>query len=138
MNLIEYHKSVADEIDAVRNRIRHLMNEPHWPTDGEMKESLLRHILRRHLPETFRVGRGFVLSQDRCSKQIDILVYDSSSPVIFKEGDLVFLSRDTVRAIIEVKSKTTRQTFQLALDNLNDSASLFSDISEQRLPNNRG
>ncbi len=115
---IEYHKSVADEMDAVKQRIRHLMNEPHWLTDGEVKESILRHMLRRHLPERFRVGRGFVITQDRCSTQIDILVYDSASALIFKEGDLVFASPEAVRAIIEVKSKTTRQTLSQALDSL--------------------
>ena len=131
MDMIEYHKTVADEMDAVKKRIRHLMNEPHWLTDGEVKESILRHILRRHLPERFRVGRGFVITQERCSTQIDILVYDSASALIFKEGDLVFASPEAVRAIIEVKSRTTRQTLSQALDRLIPNCEL---IYQRRMP----
>lgn len=118
MDMIRYHKSIVDEMNAIKQRIRQLMNEPHWLTDGEWKESILRHILRRHLPERFRVGRGYVITQDRCSTQIDILIYDSASALIFKEGDLVFATPDAVHGIMEVKSKTTKHTLSEALDKL--------------------
>lgn len=97
-----YHKSLTDEIHSVKNRIRNLV--PHWPTDGEYKEVALRSILRRHLPESMLVGRGFIVTQDSESTQIDILVIDRNKPTLFKDGDLMIVTPDAVRAIIEVKT----------------------------------
>lgn len=39
------------------------------------------------------------------SKQIDILIYDNTHPPIFSEGDFVIVTQNSVRALIEVKSK---------------------------------
>src|SRR5207248_1371106 len=44
------------------------------------------------------------------SQQIDVLVYDSSKPILFKDGDLVFLASDATRAIIEVKAAIRSQS----------------------------
>ncbi|MCX6132995.1 MAG: hypothetical protein NTU47_04185 [Ignavibacteriales bacterium] len=118
MDILQYHRSVAEELNAVKHKIRDLMNNPHWLTDGEIKESILRNILRRHLPGKYEIGRGFIFTPTGCSKQIDLLVYDSSFPVIFREQDLVFVTPDAVRAIIEVKTKTTAKSLSKALDNL--------------------
>jgi hypothetical protein len=62
-------------------------------------------VLRRHLPSTVQVGRGFVVAPGVVSRQIDVLIYDATKPVLFQDGDLVTLASDAVRAIIEVKSK---------------------------------
>jgi hypothetical protein len=35
-NYIEYHKSLTDELHALKNQIRNLSE--HWPTEGEYKE----------------------------------------------------------------------------------------------------
>jgi len=127
MDMIQYHKSVADELEAVKQRIRNLMSNPHWLTDGEVKESILRYILRRHLPDKFQIGRGFIFTSEQCSKQVDLIVYDSSFPLIFREGDLVFVTPDAVKAIIEVKAKTTTETLSLALDQLIQSSQIVAD-----------
>jgi hypothetical protein len=81
-----YHRSVSDELYSVKNRIRNLVR--HWGTDGEAKEVALRSVLRRHLPESVIVGRGFVVTPEASSTQIDILVVDASKPTLFKDGDL--------------------------------------------------
>ena len=118
MDMIEYHKSLNRELQALKDRVRNLMDDPHWLTDGEWKETVLRSILRKHLPQSVQVGRGFVFTPARCSKQIDVLIYDSSAPLIFKEGDLVFATPDAIKAIVEVKSKATLQILSQAIDNL--------------------
>jgi uncharacterized protein DUF6602 len=101
-NYTEYHKSLTDELHALKNRIRNLSE--HWATDGEYKEAALRTVLRRHLPESLIVGRGFIVTEHSSSTQIDLLIVDSSKPTLFRDGDLMFVTPDCVRAVIEVKT----------------------------------
>lgn len=105
MDVTAYFKSLSTELDALRNRVRHLIGTKHLPTDGEWKESILRTILRRHLPSTVEVGRGFVVKPNSPSKQIDVLIYDTSKPLLYQDGDLVMITPDSVKGIIEVKTK---------------------------------
>lgn len=80
------------------------IDDGHWPTDGEWKESVLRSIIRRSAPDSVTIGRGFVVAPDWQSTQIDVLIYDNTFPVLYRDGDLVFVSPASCRAIIEVKS----------------------------------
>jgi hypothetical protein len=63
------------------------------------------------------VGRGFVVSpeESRTSSQIDVLIYDGSKPVLFRDGDLVFVTADAVLAVIDVKTVITPTTLREAL-----------------------
>ncbi len=116
-NFLAYHQSLATELTAVKDRVRNLIQ--HWPTDGAFKESALRIVLRRHLPETLQVGTGFNVSRcGECSTQIDLLIVDRSYPTLFKEGDLLIVTPSAVRAIIEVKTKLSQNKFQKVLDNV--------------------
>ncbi len=102
-DFVSYHKSVTEELFSVKNRIRNLAR--HWQADGEYKEAALRAILRRHLPTSFEVARGFVVGKEDSSTQIDILIIDLSKPILFRDGDLMIVTPDTVKAIIEVKTR---------------------------------
>ena len=101
-NLLEYHHSITRELEVLKDRIRYLIS--HNLSDGEWKEAILRAVLRRHLPDAIIVGRGFVVTRDRPSTQIDILVLKRDSPTLFRDGDLVIVTPDIPGAIIEVKS----------------------------------
>ncbi|MCL4502438.1 MAG: hypothetical protein M1438_11395 [Deltaproteobacteria bacterium] len=103
-NFLEYHKSIASELNATKDRIRRLIGNQHWLTDGEHKEAVLRKVLRTHLPESVRVGRGFVCFKNESSNQIDILVTSYDRPTLFKDGELVLVTPDAVQAIIEIKT----------------------------------
>src|SRR4051812_43930803 len=59
-DLLKYQESLALELRASMDRVRHLIGEAHWLTDGEHKESVLRQVLRTRLPDSTAVGRGFV------------------------------------------------------------------------------
>jgi len=107
-NYIEYHKSVTDELYALKDRIRSLAE--HWGEDGEYKEAVLRTILRRHLPKTLIVGRGFIVTARNRSTQIDLLIADGNKPTLFRDGDLMFVTPDCVRAVIEVKTALRSST----------------------------
>jgi len=122
MDIEEYFRSLSDECSTLKNRVRMLIEDHHWPTDGEWKESVLRNMIRRSSPENLTIGRGFVVDHDRCSTQIDVLVYDNSFPVIYREGDLVFVTPSSCRAIIEVKSNLSAAQFGAAAVRLADDA----------------
>jgi hypothetical protein len=102
-DLHEYHKSITSELVAVKNRIRSLVT--HWQTDGEWKEAALRTVLRRHLPSSAVVGRGFVVDRDYSSTQIDLLVHRPDKPTLFSDGELAIVTPDVPGAIVEVKTR---------------------------------
>lgn len=107
-----FFRSLALELDAVKNRVRYLIENAHWQTDGEWKESVVRQVLRRHLPASISVGRGFVVTASRSSHQVDVLLFDSTKPVLFQDGDLAFVTPDAVLGLIEVKSRSTVANFR--------------------------
>ena len=105
MDVQSYFESVGLEFRALKHRVRQLIARAQWQTDGEWKESVLRQVLRRHLPATAVVGRGFVVTSDSATTQLDVLIHDGSKPVLFRDGDLAFVTPDAVLGIIEVKSR---------------------------------
>jgi len=124
MRIEDYFASLSQELQALRDRVRYMIEDQHWPTDGEWKESVLRSVIRRSAPTTHSVGRGFVVNEQDCSTQIDILIHDNSHPVLYRDGDLVFISPAACRAVIEVKSKVNRANFQDAAEKLAATAEL--------------
>lgn len=113
MSLIDYHKTTSKELLALTNKVRNLV--PHWGEDGRYKEVVLKNIIKRFLPEKYSVATGFVIKQTEnrgehlSSRQIDLIIYDNASPILFKEGDFVIMTPDSVRAIIEVKANIQNQ-----------------------------
>jgi hypothetical protein len=120
MDELEYFRSITLELQALKNRVRHFIRDRQWLTDGEWKESVLRAVLRRHLPQDVGVGRGFVITQEGPSTQIDILLYDRSRPVLYGDGDLVIITSDACKGIIEVKTHVDGVTLQRAIQKLSD------------------
>lgn len=120
-NLLEYHKSINSEFNVLKNRVRHLIGEAHWPSDGEQKEIVLRKILGNHIAESLRISRGFVCYPDgTSSRQIDVLITDRNKPTLFQEGDRVFVTPDAVKAVIEVKTNENLTEFREALSILSE------------------
>ncbi|ALC91579.1 hypothetical protein AM500_18650 [Bacillus sp. FJAT-18017] len=100
----EYQKSISIEFNATKNRIRYLIGSSHWGEDGRYKEMILLNFLKRFLPNNVAVGTGFVKDGDNISTQIDIIIYNPSYPLYFKENDFVIVQPNSVLGIIEVKS----------------------------------
>lgn len=110
----DYHSSIAEELHALKDRIRTLVRYPnedsetarsHWLTDGEWKESALRTMIRQHLPDHVLVGRGFILFKKDSSTQIDLLILKPGKPIVFRDGELAVVTPDVAGAVIEVKSR---------------------------------
>jgi hypothetical protein len=118
MNITDYYRSLAAELRSLKNRVRNYIEDSHWQTDGEWKESVLRSVLFRNMPETAKIGRGFVVSQHYSTSQIDVLLYRHDSPVFFREGDLVFVPPEGVLGVLEVKTNVDATATEEALSKL--------------------
>ena len=132
MEIEQFFQSLTSELEALKDRVRQLIDDRHWQTDGEWKESVIRHVLRRHLPASVEVGRGFVIAAESASHQIDILLSDSTKPVLFRDGDLAFVTPDAVLGIIEVKTRATPSAVSEAATKLAEDMLLV-----RRHPNSR-
>lgn len=113
MNTIDFHISTGKELIAIKDRVRHLID--HWGEDGRYKEAVLKSTIQRFLPEKYKIVTGFVVrptntrGTHKASKQIDLIIYDTRFPVLFKENDFAIVTPDSVRAIIEVKANIKNQ-----------------------------
>ncbi len=107
MNAKEFQESITEELIVIKNRVRNLIGNRHWGEEGRYKEAILKSVLRKFLPNNISVGTGFIINSDdhnKISKQIDIIVYDNSYPVLFSESDFIITTMKNVKGIIEVKS----------------------------------
>ena len=75
--------------------------------------------------------RGFITNGSISSRQIDILLFDSRKPSLFRDGDLVVSTPDSVVGVVEVKT-TIRSTSELkgALEPLAENISMIRSGSE--------
>lgn len=117
-----YLASWAQELESRAQRVRNLIGDAHWVSDGAHKEALLREFLRRYLNSGLAISNGFVRSpsaEDNCSPEVDILVVDPSAhPPFFAEGELQIVPPSSVVAHIEVKTKFEKSTLDSALANI--------------------
>ncbi|MFC4096414.1 DUF6602 domain-containing protein [Euzebyella saccharophila] len=124
INTLAYQQSINQELDTLKNRVRNLIGNAHWGEEGRYKEEVLKSILRSRLPANLSVGTGFIMNQtspsaNDISKQIDIIVYENNSAPVFREGDFVIVTQNSVKAIIEVKSKIkSSRTYKNGLHNI--------------------
>ena len=101
---VEYQRSIANELIAVKDRVRNIIGDANWSEEGRYKETILREIISDKLPSFASCGTGFAVSNHQISSQIDIMVYDNTMPLLFSKGDFVIVPADAVLGIIEIKS----------------------------------
>jgi hypothetical protein len=117
-------ESWADELLSRASRVRQLIGDVHWLCDGFHKEEIVREFLRRHLPPSLRISRGFVCPIDeatRVSREVDILITDTESELPWLiEGGLAIVPPSSVVAHLHIKttfsSKTLRDVFESSMD----------------------
>ena len=120
IDIKEFQESITQELDIVRSRVRNLIGRSHWGEDGRYKEAVLRNVIKRFLPYNLSLGTGFIIKksqsdQFKISKQIDIIIYDNTIPVLFSEGDFIITTHKNVKGIIEVKTKIRNSDLQTIL-----------------------
>lgn len=133
-NTSAYLSSWAEEFSARAQRVRHLIGDAHWLSDGNHKEALLREFLRRYLPPGLIISNGFIRSpseQDNCSPEVDILITDPGThPPFFAEGELQIVAPTSVVAHIEVKTTFARNNLDSALQNTYETQLVISKYAD--------
>ena len=135
MNLQEYHKSINDEFKILQNRVRNLVM--HWPEDGRYKEIILQNVLKRFLPKNIDVLTGFCIrainrGRSEQSKQIDIILYDTSFPFLFRESNFAIVPPEGIVGIIEVKSNINNQSVDEIIHTCNYNGSFIYDGKQRQ------
>ena len=59
------HRSIVNEMNAMKDRVGHLIQDKHWLAVGESKKTIPRSIIRRHLPDCLNIGPGLVVGRLR-------------------------------------------------------------------------
>ncbi len=115
--------SFSAELLSQANRVRDLIGDAHWLSDGRHKEELLRVFLRNHLPDNILVASGFVLlptEENICSREQDILLVDTNLGMpIFRSGDIIVTPPHCVIAALSVKSTYDTQKCTDSVETLN-------------------
>lgn len=104
-----------------RNEAKFLFSK-HKPSIGYVGEHLLRHALKRVLPNDYGVCQGFIINpttedKDNLSNQCDIIIYrKGNGAVIYSVGELKVVNANFAVAVIEVKSSVRKETFFITLE----------------------
>lgn len=126
-NSLEYQKSIAMEFNAIKDRVRNLIGSTHWGEEGSYKEVMVMKFLKKFLPNNIEVGTGFIKEKNNTSTQIDIIIYDSTLPLYFKENNFVIVQPKSVLGIIEVKSNPNKNEIAAAIFKANNVGQLIKD-----------
>jgi hypothetical protein len=105
------------------NRIRHLIGDVHFLTDGHHKEYVLQAMLQKFLPAGLICARGFVVRDQALSaisREQDLLLIDARrcAPLFYECGVIVTFP-ENVRAAVSVKSTLSSTTMRDAIIGLN-------------------
>lgn len=114
-NIRRFQESITRELLYTKDRVRDLIGAANWGEEGKYKEAILSKTIAQFLPSNLRIGTGFIVGNDdhqfgrdgKISSQLDLIIYEDKTPVIFREGDFIILTESSVRAVIEVKSSLT-------------------------------
>jgi hypothetical protein len=112
-NIKKFQKSITQELTITKDRVEFLIGNANWGDVGRYKEAILRKTISQFLPSNLKIGTGFIIGNSdhlygrngKISSQLDIIIYEDKSPVIFREGDFVIITENAVRGVIEVKTK---------------------------------
>jgi hypothetical protein len=122
-NRRRYLLSIAEELSTQSNRVRDLIGDRHWLSDGHHKEYVLLELLRRHVPFGVIASRGFVIALNNPSlrsTEQDILVIDAlAEGPVFNQGGLIISFPSSVLAALSVKTKMDADSIVDSIKGLN-------------------
>lgn len=120
-NFEAYLQTITREIIAQGDRVRQLIGDRHWLSDGTHKEAVVCAVLSRFLPSSVTASKGFVLGTHDgtiCSKEQDILIYDTTSNApLFDQSGLTILMGRQALATASIKSTLNHSSLWGSLDN---------------------
>lgn len=117
-----FYSGIASELLSKLRRLATFTG--HTGSIGLHHEEIVKEMIRPILSERFSLRSGFIYSgPGLVSKQCDLIIIDEHdpSPYFFQMGNLVVVHPRAVAAVIEIKTKLTKETFHDALSNLHQS-----------------
>lgn len=125
--LVQFFTSQTETMLSQYENIEQLLGPPDsdWTWIGEHCEVLLREAIRKFIPPSLGVAKGYIHGVrrdgrkiDRCP-EIDILVFDPEiAAPLFSMGDFAIVRPESVIAIIQVKRTLSETTLAKAVDNI--------------------
>lgn len=123
-----FQESITSELETIKDRVRFLIGSRHWGEEGRFKEAILKNIIKKFIPNNISVGTGFIVGSDKendVSRQLDIILYDNTCPVLFSEGDFIITTKKNVKGIIEVKSRITPASLSQVVQQFEESVNML-------------
>ena len=115
-------ESFREDFDNKLNQLRRITS--HGPSIGRFIEYLLIMLFRKYLPKSISFTSGLIQGTNvgvKCSKQIDIICYDSLNyPILFDMDEIKVIPAKAVKGLIEIKATLTKKQLN---DILNSSTS---------------
>ncbi len=129
--------SLNAELQTQATRVRDLIGDAHWLSDGEHKESIVRHLVERYIPDGFEVTSGFAINVEnpnQPSRQLDVVVVDRRfEPPLFRRDAFAVVFVTTLVSVISIKSQFTKKSFVDSLENVISVASLQASHRDKAL-----
>lgn len=116
-----FFESQSQELAAKAKRVRNLIGDRHWYTDGAFKEALLLEAIRQRLPAGVEAKRGFVLSREltECSTEQDCVIADRMAGVpVFEAVDFHLVQPQRVVALLSAKTTLKKGEFLDAMEGI--------------------
>lgn len=117
----KFSRGHINDFLAARDRVLDLVGGSQKLMIGLAREDLLRRFLRDVLPSSLSVDSGIVYGFEKVenSKQIDVLVWDSSrTPPVFRGESFVVVAPESVIAAISVKTASNQTDIVDSIQNL--------------------
>lgn len=122
VNILEIFKNISNSMKAELEKTRSAI--PHAGEKGQINEEIFRDFLSKYLPKSLDISTGFVIDTNGgISRQLDIIISDvAKTPIFFENGEgnkrIRVVPVECVYAIIEVKTKLTKQEIDNCLVNM--------------------
>lgn len=125
MSMEQYYRKVQEKVMVQRDVINSLLKDPR--IIGDYYEAIVRDAVREAVSASFEVGRGVILAPDgHASKECDIIVYNAVEyGPLFSSGDIIVVSPEAVRCVIQVKGT-------VSMDNLGDAIQSLAAVDQLR------
>jgi hypothetical protein len=121
----QYYHNVQKKVLVQRDIIRSLLKDP--KVIGDYYEAIVMDAVRESISKYFDARRGVILSETGASsRECDIIVYSAAEyGPLFLSGDIVVVSPEAVRCVIQVKGT-------INIENLNDAIANLYTVNRLR------
>jgi hypothetical protein len=114
----QYYRNVQRKVLVQRDIICSLLRDPQ--IIGDYYEAIIRDAVKESISGSFTVGRGVILAENgKSSRECDVLIYNAAEyGPLFVSGDIVVVSPESVRCVIQVKGTISNESLSDAIENL--------------------